>query len=142
MIHDHCVACNELNNLNQHHLIPKSLGGTDDETNIITLCGKCHAIVHSVKKAWNHSELTKKALAIKKSRFQLIGSIPYGYHCDDGVNLIVNKNEQRAISLIKENKGKGLSLRKIAKILEQEGCVPRGKSWHSHTISNIFNANN
>ena len=66
MIHDHCVACGQSGNLNQHHLVPRSIGGSDDDSNLITLCGSCHAKAHQVKADWRHSELTTKALKEKK----------------------------------------------------------------------------
>ena len=33
-------------NLDVHHLIPRFLGGTDDHSNLITLCDRCHATRH------------------------------------------------------------------------------------------------
>ena len=37
-----CVACGIKENLHYHHLIPKIHGGSDEETNLITLCENCH----------------------------------------------------------------------------------------------------
>ena len=37
-----CVACNEKEDLQHHHLVTKAEGGTDDPTNLITLCWSCH----------------------------------------------------------------------------------------------------
>jgi ATP-dependent DNA helicase RecQ len=34
------------NKANIHHIKPRSLGGTDTEDNLITLCTKCHYSVH------------------------------------------------------------------------------------------------
>ena len=43
-----CQLCNMKNTkLEVHHIIYRSRGGTDDETNLITLCSKCHGEVHS-----------------------------------------------------------------------------------------------
>lgn len=47
MKHDYCVACGNVDNLQQHHLFPKSLGGSDEDSNLITLCGKCHGRLHA-----------------------------------------------------------------------------------------------
>lgn len=39
------VAC-ESSEADVHHLMPRSLGGTDDPTNLITLCDGCHSAHH------------------------------------------------------------------------------------------------
>ena len=49
MKQDKCAVCGTTKNLEHHHIIPKSDGGTDDETNFLTLCGKHHAAVHGVR---------------------------------------------------------------------------------------------
>jgi HNH endonuclease len=43
-----CVACgdSERAHLEHHHVTPRSHGGSDDETNIITLCWVCHGKAH------------------------------------------------------------------------------------------------
>ena len=38
-----CFVCNVEENLERAHLIPKSLGGTNDVDNLVLLCRKCHA---------------------------------------------------------------------------------------------------
>ena len=86
------------------------------------------------------SERTATAMQFKKSKGELVGAVPYGYRCDDGVNLIPDEKEQEAIALIKELNGKGLSLRNIASRLEAKGYIPRGKVWYAKTISNILAA--
>ena len=37
-----CVLCKVEDNLEVHHIIPQSRGGTDEWTNLLTLCHKCH----------------------------------------------------------------------------------------------------
>ena len=86
------------------------------------------------------SENTTTAMRFKKSKNELVGAVPYGYRCDDGVNLTPDDKEQEAIELIKELNGKGLSLRNIASRLEARGYIPRGKVWYAKTISNILAA--
>lgn len=39
------VACRR-EDADVHHLMPRSLGGTDDPTNLVTLCDGCHAAFH------------------------------------------------------------------------------------------------
>lgn len=37
-----CTECGKDSNLHAHHIVPKSIGGTDYEDNLITLCNSCH----------------------------------------------------------------------------------------------------
>lgn len=36
--------------LNVHHIVPVSMGGGDEPENLITVCVKCHKLIHSDKK--------------------------------------------------------------------------------------------
>ena len=43
-----CQCCGKKNiRLEVHHIVYRSQGGTDNETNLITLCADCHSKVHS-----------------------------------------------------------------------------------------------
>jgi len=44
-----CVACNSKDNLHQHHLVPRVLGGSDSQENLITLCEPCHVKLHDLQ---------------------------------------------------------------------------------------------
>src|SRR5262249_40613985 len=41
-----CAAACEPDGLDVHHLLPRSAGGTDEPSNLITLCDGCHAAHH------------------------------------------------------------------------------------------------
>jgi predicted restriction endonuclease len=41
-----CALCNDTRHLQIHHGIPRSHGGKNNITNLITLCGNCHAMAH------------------------------------------------------------------------------------------------
>lgn len=41
-----CAACSTMLGLEHHHLRPKVRGGSDVETNLITLCRECHGKMH------------------------------------------------------------------------------------------------
>lgn len=139
MKHDYCVACGQSDNLNQHHLVPRSLGGGDEETNILTLCGECHAKAHSVQADWRNSELTKKALGAKKERGERMGKLPYGFQVDvDGVHVVPCELEQIALRKIAELRSAGYSLQRIANALNNQSMFNRqGNPWNPvllHTI--------
>jgi hypothetical protein len=38
-----CAACGSTDDLQHHHLFSRGEAGGDDERNLITLCGSCHA---------------------------------------------------------------------------------------------------
>ena len=45
----HCVSCGELcqrGEADVHHLIPRSMGGSDQPSNLVTLCDGCHGAHH------------------------------------------------------------------------------------------------
>lgn len=45
-----CARCNSTDDLETHHIIPVSKGGVDKQTNLITLCGRCHDKRHKHKR--------------------------------------------------------------------------------------------
>lgn len=125
MKHDHCVACGSTEHLTQHHLVPRSMGGNDEDSNLLTLCGSCHAKAHQVKADWRHSELTRKAMRHKQANGEYIGgAVPYGFDLVDG-ELVRNEAEQNVIAQAKRLHAAGLSLRKIAAELDRQGIKTR-----------------
>ncbi len=84
---------------------------------------------------------TKAALAVKKSRGQRTGQIPYGYQlATDGVALQPNQAEQATVTLIFSLRSEGLTLAGIANKLNLDGIPARGKKWHTTTITRILKA--
>jgi HNH endonuclease len=41
-----CIACDAREDLQHHHLVTKAEGGSDDNSNLITLCAACHDKLH------------------------------------------------------------------------------------------------
>lgn len=143
MRHKYCVACGSIDELHDHHLVPRSVGGSDDESNLITLCNPCHGKIHGITKEWNLTKLTKEALQHKKAKGERTGSIPYGFNvADDGIKLIKNEHEQETIRYCIDAKEAGYSLREIADLLIEQGFKNRAdKAFHAQTIKNILVAN-
>ena len=44
-----CQCCGEMSNLEVHHKQFRSQLGNDSEENLITLCSKCHSVVHDLR---------------------------------------------------------------------------------------------
>ncbi|MBT4292261.1 HNH endonuclease, partial [bacterium] len=40
-------GCSSKRYLEVHHKVPRSAGGSNDESNLITLCSACHSLVHN-----------------------------------------------------------------------------------------------
>ena len=83
-------------------------------------------------------ERTKDALQAKKARGEKTGgNVPFGFNVING-KLVKNEEEQSIINEIKNLKNKGLSLRKIAGILNEKGIVTKnGKAWTATQIQRI-----
>jgi HNH endonuclease len=67
---DFCAVCGRRDSLEHHHFIPRASGGSDDEQNMLTLCGACHMTLHDMRSSrrLNHAELTSAGIAAKVAR--------------------------------------------------------------------------
>lgn len=56
-----CMQCqragSETTTIEIHHIIPVSAGGSDDDTNLVTLCSECHKVVHRLWPVREHGSL-------------------------------------------------------------------------------------
>ena len=114
-----------------HHVIPRSLGGTKT----IPLCERCHGLVHD-KNFTKISTLTKNALAIKKAKKQRVGTIPYGWKLKaDGVHLEECEAEQDVIQKCRALRAEGWTLAAIGAELERLSVPTRTRGkWHAMQI--------
>jgi HNH endonuclease len=62
---DFCALCGEKDSaaLEHHHFIPKVSGGSDDDTNMFTVCGTCHGKIHDIPRPLRLGGLVKHGLA-------------------------------------------------------------------------------
>lgn len=84
---------------------------------------------------------TRTALAAKRKAGQRTGDIPFGYRlADDGVNLIPVPAEQKVIEQIVACHEAGLSLRKIAAVLNDAATATKkaGRQWQSETVRRVI----
>ena len=58
---EECVNCESKFNIQYHHIIPLSLGGTNKITNIVPLCEHCHNKIHN-RKNISFKNLQKKGI--------------------------------------------------------------------------------
>lgn len=87
------------------------------------------------------SERTCSAMAHKKSKGERVGKIPFGFTlAGDGIALVENADELRAVELIRSLKAQGYSLRAIASELDKQKIPTKdGKCrWQHTTVQSIL----
>ena len=110
--------------LELHHVIPKSLGGT----RIVPLCPECHDRAHDIQggRKTSASILSKQALvAVRESR--ALGSpdkLQWGWRNIDG-RKVAHQEEQAIGKLIQSERSKGSKLKQIQKILQEKNMKTR-----------------
>ena len=126
-----CYECETIEDLQEHHVVPRSRGGTKT----VTLCYECHMKVHGRdNKGLNHKKLVSEGLAkAKKSGVRL------GTHNEKvmaGRKRQGSATVERVFPYIKEAQQQGItSQRKIAAYLnEKEILSPRGGKWTQPSI--------
>ena len=80
------------------------------------------------------------ALAHKRSKRQRVsGQIPYGLRlAADGMNLVDEPQEQRAVAIIQRMRAAGGTTREIEKELQRLGYRPRnGWHWHPKVVMDL-----
>ena len=91
---------------------------------------------------WRIRERTAAAMQAKKQRGEYWGGgIPFGYElAADGRTLIEQADEQKALALIAELRGRGWSLRKIGTELERRGIKTKtGRDkWNAKTVNSAM----
>lgn len=127
-----CLECGSTEDIEHHHVIPKSRGGTAT----VLLCWRCHDKVHGRQRTDSTSALTKEALARRMEAGKTTGVPPLGQQVGpDGETLIPHPDEQAALDLMHRLRADGLSIRKIARALNESDHEPRGKRWYATTVA-------
>ena len=130
-----CFECEATEDLQEHHVIPKSRGGTKT----VTLCYECHMKAHGRSgKGLNHKKLTKEALSKAKTRGVKLGT--HNQRVLDGGKAKGQKNLDRLWPHIQNAQNQGLTSRKqIADYLNENGILSvRGKTWNKGNISSLL----
>lgn len=86
---------------------------------------------------------TRAALAVKRSRGERVGAVPYGYRlAADGVHLEPVEAEQALVARARELRGEGLPLREVGRILFEEGYASRrARPLHPQQVARILQTN-
>ena len=127
-----CFECDINTAHHNHHVIPRSLGGTKT----IPLCTECHGKVHGLNFK-DHGILTKAGLKKKKENREFYGKVPYGFYNINGV-LHEHKEEQENIKLMRSLRDLKFSFRKISNALEERSIRTREDKKFSHSSVHII----
>jgi hypothetical protein len=144
-----CVFCGSSINLEHHHVLPRVLGGNDEEENMLTCCSLCHGKLHDLKRKYNHGELTKLGLQKARERGVKLGGTRRNMTEEirskgreaSRKTLKVQRVERwsKVLPLINKLQTEGLSLRSIAKELTNlEVPTARGGEWSATMVSKIL----
>jgi site-specific DNA recombinase len=84
-------------------------------------------------------ERVTMVLAHKRSQGERVGEVPFGYRVGaDGTHLAADEAEQRTLARLRELRGQGLSVRRIAEILNREGVPARNGRWHHNSVWRVL----
>ena len=81
---------------------------------------------------------TKAALAVKRARGERLGGdAPIGYQAE-GPRLIPNEAEQVIVNRVRAMRSRGLSIARVAAVLNAEGVTIRGGRIHPTTLARVL----
>ena len=140
-----CVACGAKDDLQHHHLVTRAEGGSDNPSNLITLCSSCHHKLHERQTdgRYNHSQRTKDAFQAAKARGKRLGNP----RLEDVRKMAVAVNRKTADAfaanvrpIIHEIQASGVSsFQGIARALAARGVsTARGGRWTARMVINVL----
>lgn len=97
---DKCAYCGSVEGLEWHHILPRSLGGTDEAFNLIRVCNVHHALLHGMSRRGNIGDLTSAGMQRSKESGTKLGQ-PLKIHPE-------------ILILIAADRGGGMSISKMA----------------------------
>ena len=129
-----CFECEKTEDqcdIHDHHIIPKSRGGTKT----IPLCIFCHGLVHD-KNLISMRELMISSIKERKKNGEVVGHPIYGYSAGPNGELVENADELSVIARtiqLRKTGSKKKTWRQVAQILNNEGHTNRaGNPWRLH----------
>ena len=126
-----CWECGGSPPLHDHHVVPRSRGGT----RTVPLCEPCHGLAHD--RDLRIAELTQAALQAKRRKGERTGRVPFGSQlAADGVHLIDNPREQAVIDEIRGLRAAGLSIRAIVATVNRE--CDAGRTIHKSLVERLI----
>lgn len=129
-----CFECGRSDiEIQNHHVVPKSLGGTKT----VPLCAVCHGKIHGLK-GLSSGELSRVGIRERQKLGFHQGQVPYGFRVQFK-RLVPDRDEQAWINWMRERAAAGMNANRIAKALnEMEVPTKRGHPWERKVVKNIL----
>lgn len=130
-----CFECAAEGPLHDHHVVPRSRGGTKT----VALCEACHGLVHGRSKMTS-GVLVSEAMRRKRAKLEYTGGhVRFGYRvAADGQKLELNPTEQAIIFTARQLRQRGLSLRGVASELAAYGMTARsGRAFNPKVVRGL-----
>ena len=125
-----CFECGSEKDIQMHHPVPRSRGGTM----VIPLCSDCHNLAHHRKRNMNINTLTREALKAKRDRGEWIGRPPFGFRINTETKSFEITDMYYAIHKILRMKARG---KKQKQIIEKMTELYPNESWSQSKISKL-----
>lgn len=151
MITSICIICGEVDGLENHHICPRSEGGSDEKENLITLCRIHHGYIHIFTTGRkNLSMLSKEGLARAKAQGKKLGTPANLTDAARRLGLDIANNNKKAKAnafattlapTLLQFQIKNMSLNKIAATLnELKIPTSSGKTgvWQANKVSRVL----
>lgn len=136
-----CFECGEVSNLHDHHVVPRSRGGT----RTVPLCEGCHSKAHHRKKNMNTSTLTREALQRRKEagvklgnpNIEEVGKLGRAKHAEKARGF----NSNIVSELVRLEEAGVSTNAEFAECLNRKGFkTSRGKPWTWHNVARVRRA--
>lgn len=135
MITDFCVKCGTKERLQTHHWVPRALGGSDDPTNLITLCEECHNIAVHGNLNYRIGQISHRKLCEigrRKNAWKKFprNRIPFGCRVNEKERLELDPAQFKIIKKMLDYYDSGLTYKQItAKLKRYKHYNQKGKAW-------------
>ena len=136
-----CFECEAIEDLQEHHVVPRSRGGTKT----VTLCNSCHQRAHGRSgKGLNHSRLTKEGIARARTAGKKLGnpnwqkphSLPKAWKARRKQGKITAMKYGPKIETLKKA---DYSFRQIARDFNEfKILTPNKGKWYAQSVINVY----
>ncbi|QLE85420.1 HNH endonuclease [Shewanella sp. Scap07] len=131
-----CVICGATDGLENHHIIPRAEGGSDEDTNILTLCTSCHANLHHIQNRKPLSELVKKKQKVIRAsgRFDILPSWIDRIDNPDGTYSYILNEDAKDVKLVLDLLESDKHMSEVKSIMKKSGL-----NWYESKINRLKN---